>query len=253
MKKTSIVIIVLVVLVGGVFLFSNSKEDAVTSVDDGVATIAETPAPTEEKRIIIQGHKIPTEPLVVPVGTAVVFENRDSFAGLPYDSHTITTGVVDSSGASGIPGVVPNSGSGNPDGLIDASLDTNREFSFTFGDPGSYTFYIAEHPNVSGQGQITITAVEEMVVSNEVVEMESQSFSFSPDSMQAQVGEPVRIDVTAVGQHTFTIDELGVDAVTPHGQTTRVEFTPDKPGTYEFYCAIPGHRQAGQVGTITVE
>jgi plastocyanin len=25
-----------------------------------------------------------------------------------------------------------------------------------------------------------------------------------------------------------------------------------KPGTYTFYCPVPGHRQAGMVGTITV-
>ena len=63
----------------------------------------------------------------------------------------------------------------------------------------------------------------------------------------------MRIDITSVGQHTFTIDELGVNVITPHGQITEVEFTPGKKGTFQFYCAVPGHKKAGQVGTITVE
>jgi uncharacterized cupredoxin-like copper-binding protein len=26
-----------------------------------------------------------------------------------------------------------------------------------------------------------------------------------------------------------------------------------KPGTYKFYCTVPGHRQAGMAGTLTVQ
>ena len=31
-----------------------------------------------------------------------------------------------------------------------------------------------------------------------------------------------------------------------------VTFTPTDPGTYEFYCTIPGHREAGMVGSLVV-
>ena len=29
-------------------------------------------------------------------------------------------------------------------------------------------------------------------------------------------------------------------------------FTPSKPGTYEFYCTVAGHKEAGMVGILTV-
>ena len=35
--------------------------------------------------------------------------------------------------------------------------------------------------------------------------------------------------------------------------TVAVAITQTGPGALEFYCSIPGHREAGMVGTIAVE
>ncbi len=51
--------------------------------------------------------------------------------------------------------------------------------------------------------------------------------------------------------HTVTIDQLGVEVALPVGSHRRITFTAPS-GTYTFYCRIPGHRQAGMQGTITV-
>lgn len=93
--------------------------------------------------------------------------------------------------------------------------------------------------------KITIEVVKE-------IKMTAANFSFSPKSITVQKGEPVKIFFTNVGIHTFTIDELGVD-VPLRGFSPVAEFTPTKTGTFEYYCKIPGHREAGQVGTITIE
>lgn len=257
MNKLTLGGIAILIVIGGVFLFTRDRAEV-----PGQSSLG-TPAPQTEQRVVVSGHKIQNGNLTVPVGTTVVFENRDNFVGLPYSAHTITTGTIDPSGQSGVAGVVPNSGSGVPDGLIEASLKRGDEFSYTFALPGTVTFYVAEHPLVAGEGMITITAVEEMIINENgndagdsvrdgVIEINSVSFSFSPDVLNGKVGEEINIDVTATGQHTFTIDELGVDIVTPHGATTRVSFTPDRAGTFEYYCAIPGHKEAGQVGAIIV-
>lgn len=54
--------------------------------------------------------------------------------------------------------------------------------------------------------------------------------------------------------HDFNIDELGVKVpITKSGSSAFVDFTPDKTGTFEYYCSVGSHRANGQVGKITVE
>ena len=75
---------------------------------------------------------------------------------------------------------------------------------------------------------------------------------FSTDALALEPGS-VGLAVTNhdVFWHTFTIDELGLDLRVPNGGTRRVDLDL-APGTYRFVCAIPGHEQAGMVGTLTV-
>ncbi len=37
------------------------------------------------------------------------------------------------------------------------------------------------------------------------------------------------------------------------GQSAQVEFTPTQPGTYQIYCTVAGHKEAGMVGTLVVK
>jgi plastocyanin len=51
--------------------------------------------------------------------------------------------------------------------------------------------------------------------------------------------------------HTVTIDRLRVDVRIPVKGHRRITFTA-APGTYTFYCAIPGHAGIGMKGTLAV-
>jgi uncharacterized cupredoxin-like copper-binding protein/mono/diheme cytochrome c family protein len=52
--------------------------------------------------------------------------------------------------------------------------------------------------------------------------------------------------------HNFSIDELSIDVDMPPGSTEETVINA-RPGTYEYYCNVPGHKEAGMVGTLVVE
>src|SRR5581483_10181823 len=59
---------------------------------------------------------------------------------------------------------------------------------------------------------------------------------------------------TGATKHTFVLEGVSSGrplAVPSNGSTDQATFAL-KPGTYTFYCDIPGHRQAGMQGTIEV-
>ncbi len=51
--------------------------------------------------------------------------------------------------------------------------------------------------------------------------------------------------------HKFAIDALGIDVDIQPGATEEVVINAPA-GEYEYYCNVPGHKQAGMVGTLTV-
>jgi plastocyanin len=53
--------------------------------------------------------------------------------------------------------------------------------------------------------------------------------------------------------HAFDVDSLGIHVQLPADSTTAIAIKPTGPGSMEFYCGVPGHRDAGMVGTINVE
>ena len=79
------------------------------------------------------------------------------------------------------------------------------------------------------------------------------ALAFDQTELTAAAGE-VTIELTNESgiSHNVAID--GTDAVseTITEGTTSVTVTLE-PGEYTFYCAVPGHREGGMEGTLTVE
>jgi uncharacterized cupredoxin-like copper-binding protein len=52
--------------------------------------------------------------------------------------------------------------------------------------------------------------------------------------------------------HNFSIDALGISVDIAPGATETVTINAPA-GSYEYYCNVPGHKEAGMVGTLTVQ
>src|SRR5881392_1113440 len=82
------------------------------------------------------------------------------------------------------------------------------------------------------------------------------NLKFNKTSATAKAGT-VTLDMAnpASLQHGIAIEGNGVDKdgkIVGQGQTSTVT-AKLKPGKYTFYCPVPGHRQAGMQGTLTVQ
>ena len=80
-----------------------------------------------------------------------------------------------------------------------------------------------------------------------VIDVEASMSGFDKTEIHVKAGEPVTIRLTSLdnshhtdggGKHQWAVDELGVDVVAQPESSNYVTFTPEKAGTYTFYCDI---------------
>jgi uncharacterized cupredoxin-like copper-binding protein len=123
-----------------------------------------------------------------------------------------------------------------------------------------------------GQSQSATSAPQALSVA-------AKEFAFMPAALTAKAGQPITISLQNTGavEHDWSIREIEIsgeakssgDASSGHtmggmgdepklhvaagiGNKGTLTFTPSKPGTYEYYCTVAGHKEAGMVGTLTV-
>jgi uncharacterized cupredoxin-like copper-binding protein len=85
------------------------------------------------------------------------------------------------------------------------------------------------------------------------VEMVDTAFVETNLVVPANTDITINVTNTGVGAHTFDIDELDVHSgEVAAGDSKTLTFNTGSPAEYEYYCAVPGHREAGMVGKLTV-
>lgn len=107
----------------------------------------------------------------------------------------------------------------------------------------------AGSPSASPSGSASASAPAAGGQTQEIT-VEAKSFQFTPDNIQAHVGDTLKITLKNTdGTHGLEIPDLGVKLT--NGQTATVTLT--KAGTYDFNCDIQcGSGHDNMTGTITV-
>ena len=85
----------------------------------------------------------------------------------------------------------------------------------------------------------------------------SGALAFTQTKLTAPAGtDTIDFDNASSTGHNVEIEDskgedvAGTDTITAGKTSTTADL---QPGTYTFYCSIPGHREAGMEGTITVK
>ena len=97
-----------------------------------------------------------------------------------------------------------------------------------------------------------------------VIDIQASMSGFDQKEIRVKAGQPVTVRLTSLdnshhtdggGKHQWAVDELGVDIIAQPEGSNYMTFTPEKPGTYTFYCDIccGGKANPTMNGQIIVE
>jgi len=110
------------------------------------------------------------------------------------------------------------------------------------------------------------------------IALDLTDFAYSPFAVTVAAGQPVVITLENKGQveHDFVIEKIDakvtvtkdsgseshhahgeesnfdVHASAQVGEITILELTVSEPGTYQFFCSVEGHKEAGMIGELIV-
>jgi plastocyanin len=86
----------------------------------------------------------------------------------------------------------------------------------------------------------------------------SGALKYNTDSLSAKAGNvTIDFDNPASVSHDVSVESssgqsLGTSDLVAQGKTT-LDLSNLKPGTYTYFCTVPGHREGGMEGTLTVK
>jgi plastocyanin len=113
---------------------------------------------------------------------------------------------------------------------------------------------VAVMTTLGSQGVFAKSDVVTLPVETEKsIEVELNDDYFNPKDITIPNGTATTLILKNKGvkEHTFTVEQLGVDAEVQPGKEKNITVNPKQPGTYELICRY--HFQEGMVGKVIVK
>ncbi len=105
---------------------------------------------------------------------------------------------------------------------------------------GAFVFLGKNSNNEKAPSLVSDESVREISIT-------AKQWEFVPGTITVQQGERVRLSIASVDvAHGFALPDFGISEYLTPGQTSTVEFTADKKGTFSFFCNVvcgAGHSQ----------
>jgi len=102
----------------------------------------------------------------------------------------------------------------------------------------------------------TTSALAGATGSERQINVLARSYAFKPNRIEIVAGETVKIRLKSTDTfHDFAVKigkKAKVVVSASGGKSKTKSLQVKKPGTYTFYCTVPGHRSAGMVGKLIV-
>jgi plastocyanin len=110
-------------------------------------------------------------------------------------------------------------------------------------------------PDASPSASPSASPMASPAASGDEVSVTAVDIDFEEKELTIPADTDVTITLTNDGflEHDFVIDELDFIIGPIQGGESASETLNAPAGEYEYYCSIPGHKEAGMVGTLTVE
>lgn len=254
MNKTILIIIALIVIGGGYFFFqgggyqTSEENPSLGAPAPGFESVPETEVFTSENSVTansqLQGNNVTVASIqLAEPGYVAIHEDAEGKPGPVIGNSELLeegTNVVIT--------------------LTRESKKGETLYAMLHADDGDGTYeFPGDDVPVKNEGGGAVLSkfsiverIVEVVPSVKEISMVSGNVFFNPKTLTLAKDQPVKITFSNNGTHTFTIDELGVN-VSLRGSSPTVEFTPIQTGSFQYYCAVPGHREGGMFGSLTVE
>lgn len=111
----------------------------------------------------------------------------------------------------------------------------------------------AAAPAEAETGATTEEAAGDTTAAAEAIDVEMHDIYFVPTEISIAAETPTELNFVNDGAavHDFTIDALDFKVTLNPGESATQSIAAPA-GEYEYYCSIPGHKDAGMFGTLTV-